>query len=54
MWQIEGLQRGGGVGLYVTTMSDVPDFKVNAAQGRNETEFNYWGSRFVFRGELSS
>ena len=51
MWLVQGLVRGGGVGLYPAG-APLPDFVVGAAQGRNETEFNYWGNRFVYKGEL--
>ncbi len=51
MWLVGGLVRGGSVGLYPAG-APLPDFVVGAAQGRNATEFNYWGSRFVYKGEL--
>lgn len=50
VWLVQGLTRGGGVGLYAGDAA--PDFVVNVAQGRNTTEFNFWGSRFVYHGEL--
>ena len=51
VWLVQGLTRGGGVGLYPGLGAE-PDFVVNVAEGRNATEFNYWGSTFVYHGEL--
>ena len=52
VWVVAGLKRGGAVGLAPGGSAPTPDFVVREVEGRNATEFNYWGSRFVYSGEL--
>jgi hypothetical protein len=52
-WLVAGLARGGAVGLAPGGGGGgVPDFVVREVTGRNASEFNFWGSRFVYTGEL--
>jgi hypothetical protein len=50
-WLVAGLRRGGAAGV-APGGTALPDFVVREVQGRNESEYNYWGSRFVYSGEL--
>ena len=54
VWLLSGLLRGEAAGVYPAGgAGGAPDFAVREAAGRNASEFNYWGSNFVFRGELA-
>lgn len=45
---VTGLVRGAAVGLYPATASPPPSFGVPLAAGRNASELNYFGSRWVY------
>jgi len=50
---VSGLVRGESVALLPAGAPLPPGgFGVGVAAGRNATEFNAWGSRFVYTGEL--
>lgn len=53
-WAVSGLLRGGAAAFYPAGSPGPAGgaFVVAPAEGRNATEFNAWGSRFVYRGEL--
>ena len=51
-FSITGLVRGAAAAFLVDGSSVPENFVVGVPAGRNETEFNYWGSTFVYRGEL--
>lgn len=51
-WLVAGLRRGAAAGFYPPGTSPAPDFVVREVAGRNVSEFNFWGSRFVYAGEL--
>ncbi len=48
---VTGLTRGLAASFYPTSEAQ-PAFTIDAAEGRNASEFNAWGSRFVYKGEL--
>ena len=50
LFSVDGLMRGQAVGMWPLGSAQ-PDFTVRVADGRNATEFNYWGGRFVYNGE---
>ena len=52
LWLLSGLQRGEAASVYPAGAAQ-PDFAVREAAGRNASEFNFWGSNFVFKGELA-
>ena len=56
VFAVTGLARGSAAGFYPAAgaASAQPLFAVGVAQGRNESEANWWGSRFVFEGEWCS
>ena len=47
-----GLVRGAAAAFYPAGRGAPPALEVDAAQGRNASEANWWGSRFVYSGEL--
>lgn len=52
-FNVTGLVRGGPAAALLPAGAPVPPaFVVGVAQGRNATEANAWGGRFVFRGEF--
>jgi hypothetical protein len=52
-WLVSGLRRGQAVGLWPAAgAAAAPDFVVREAVGRNASEYNWWGSTFVYAGEL--
>lgn len=54
VWAVTGLLRGAAAAFYPSGSPGPAggDFVVAPAAGRNASEFNTWGSRFVYRGEL--
>ena len=51
-WLVTGLVRGAAAAFFPTGRGAAPALEVDAAAGRNASEANYWGSRFVYSGEL--
>ena len=49
---IAGLTRGQAACVYPASAAAAPDFVVGVAVGRNASEANAFGSRFVYAGEL--
>jgi hypothetical protein len=55
LFAVTGLTRGSAAGFYpagAAPFAQPPLFAVGVAQGRNASEANSWGSRFVFEGEF--
>lgn len=50
-WAVSGLVRGAAAAFYPAGRP-LPSLVVYAAEGRNASEANAWGSRFVYVGEL--
>jgi hypothetical protein len=51
-FRITGLVRGAAAAFFPAGAPPPAAIAVGAAQGRNATEANWWGSRFVYGGEL--
>jgi hypothetical protein len=54
VFAISGLVRGAAAAFYAAGAPPPPQggLVVGAAPGRNASEFNRWGSTFVYKGEL--
>ena len=51
-WSVTGLARGAAAAFYPAGRPAPALLAVGAAEGRNASEANAWGSRFVYAGEL--